>query len=226
MGGYPPIFIGDFMRFYDYCIWDFNGTILDDVELGMNSVNQLLAERGLPVIASREEYAKKFDFPIIDYYRDLGFDFESDPYERLAELWVDLYMRDLDSAKAFPDVERAIDFFDARGVKQTVLSASERGMLLGQLAGLGIADRFEEILGIDNIYGDSKLDIARSWRQRHPEAKVMFIGDTTHDCESAKLLGADCFIVCAGHQCRERFEGSDARIFSSLGELIDHLKLL
>ena len=214
------------MKFYDYCIWDFNGTILDDVELGMNSVNTLLAERGLPVISSRDEYAKKFDFPIIDYYRGLGFDFESESYERLAELWVELYMRDLDDAKAFPDVMRALDFFDGRGVKQTVLSASERGMLLKQLDGLGMTDRFEEILGIDNIYGDSKLNIARAWRARHPESKVMFIGDTTHDCESAKILGADCFIVCAGHQCRERFAHVDAKIFSSLGELIEYLQLL
>jgi len=214
------------MKFYDYCIWDFNGTILDDVELGMNAVNTLLAQRGLPVIPCREEYAKKFDFPIIDYYRNLGFDFETESYERLAELWIELYVSNLDSAKAFPGVEKALDFFEQRGVKQTVLSASERGMLLQQLAGLGISERFEEILGIDNIYGDSKLEIARAWRQRHPEARVMFIGDTTHDCESAKILGADCFIVCAGHQCRERFKGVDAKIFFSLDELIEHLRLL
>ena len=214
------------MSFYNYCIWDFNGTILDDVLLGMNSVNTLLEERGLPVIPSREEYSKKFDFPIIDYYRDLGFDFESESYERLAELWVELYMRDLDSASAFPDVERTLDFFSSRGVKQTVLSASERGMLIHQLNGLGIADRFEEILGIDNIYGDSKLDIARAWKHRHPAERVMFIGDTTHDVETAKILGADCFIVCAGHQCRERFSGVECRIFDSLDALVDHLRTL
>ena len=214
------------MNFYDYCIWDFNGTILDDVELGKRSVNTLLAERGLPIIESREEYAKKFDFPIIDYYRDIGFDFEKESYERLAELWVELYMRDLHIAKMFPDVERLLDFFDSKNVKQTVLSASQRDMLLGQLNGLGISGRFEEILGIDNIYGDSKLDIARDWRARHPNSRVMFIGDTTHDCKTAQILGADCFVVCAGHQCRERFEGVDARIFDSLGDLLEYLRLL
>lgn len=214
------------MDFYSYCIWDFNGTILDDIALGMNSVNFLLAERGLPVISSREEYVKKFDFPIIDYYKKLGFDFENESYERLAELWVELYMRDLDSARMFPDVIEALDFFDSRGVRQTVLSASEQKMLVGQLKSLGIYDRFEEALGIDNIYGDSKLAVAKAWKARHPSEKIMFIGDTTHDCQTAKLLGADCFIVCAGHQCRERFNGVDAKIFSSLGELVEHLRSL
>lgn len=214
------------MSFYSYCIWDFNGTILDDVQLGMNSVNTLLAERGLPIIASREEYSRKFDFPIIDYYRTLGFDYEKESYEHLAELWVELYTRDMESAKAFSDVENTLDFFAQRGVRQTVLSASERELLIKQLNGLGLADRFEEILGIDNIYGDSKLDIARDWKARHPDEKVMFIGDTTHDVKTAEILGADCFIVCAGHQCRERFEGIDARIFDSLGKLVSYLRNL
>lgn len=211
------------MSNYTYCIWDFNGTILDDVELGMNSVNTLLAERGIPTIADKDAYRKRFDFPIIDYYRELGFDFETDPYEVLAKLWIDLYMRDLNDAGMFPGVVRALDFFDQKGMKQAVLSASERSMLVGQLNGLGIAGRFEEILGIDNIYGDSKLALAEDWKKRHQGEKVMFIGDTTHDIETAKILGADCFIVCAGHQCQERFCGLGVEIFESLDCLIKHL---
>ncbi len=214
------------MDFYTYCIWDFNGTILDDVALGMRSVNTLLEERGIPVIPSREAYRKRFDFPIIDYYIDLGFDFSNEPYEVVAELWVEQYMKNLGDAKLFPDVSATLDFFDKKGVKQTVISASERGMLKHQLDGLGISERFEEILGIDNIYGDSKLDIAKDWRERHPSERVMFIGDTTHDFSTAQVLGADCFIVCAGHQCKERFEGMNVRLFGSLSELTDYLSSL
>ena len=35
---------------YTDIIWDFNGTILDDVEAGIISVNKLLSSRGLPTI--------------------------------------------------------------------------------------------------------------------------------------------------------------------------------
>lgn len=96
-------------------------------------------------------------------------------------------------------------------------------MLVGQIEGLGITAHFEEILGIDNIYGDSKLALAKDWRARHPHVKAMFIGDTVHDCETAELLDADCFIVCAGHQCRERFKGINAHVFSSLQELCEYI---
>ena len=214
------------MFLYDYCIWDFNGTILDDVQLGLNSVNTLLCEQGLPIIESKDAYRKRFDFPIIEYYKLLGFDFEKCPYEVLAERWVDEYMKNLEDAPMFSDVKMALDFFDSKNVKQTVLSASERKMLLSQLEGLGISDRFEEILGIDNIYGDSKLALAKRWREAHKDVRVMLIGDTVHDFENAKLLSADCYIVCAGHQCREKFDGINAKIFASLTELVHYLEEL
>ncbi len=212
------------MDFYTYCIWDFNGTILDDVELGMDSVNFLLKERGLPIIPDKESYRRKFDFPIIDYYKELGFDFSTEPYEVIAEEWVERYMSGLHKAKLFAGVVPLLTLFDELKVKQTVISASEREMLLGQLDGLGIKDRFEEILGINNIYGDSKLSIARDWKARHPNEKIMFIGDTKHDCETAEILGADCFIVCNGHQCRQRLDSVNARIFENLEELTEFLK--
>ena len=56
-------------------IWDFNGTILDDVAAGIASVNKMLSDRSLPTIKDKEHYRKIFRFPIIEYYRSLGFDF-------------------------------------------------------------------------------------------------------------------------------------------------------
>ena len=76
------------MKIYDYCIWDFNGTLLDDVGAGISSVNTLLSERNLPVIPSVDYYRGIFRFPIIEYYKSLGFDFDSEPYEELAPKWV------------------------------------------------------------------------------------------------------------------------------------------
>ena len=209
---------------YTYCIWDFNGTILDDVELGIYSVNLLMKNHGIELALDREKYRARFDFPIIDYYKELGFDFEKTPYEVLAKEWVDIYMENLWRANLFPDLIKALDFFKQSGVKQSVLSASENEMLNGQVAELGIASYFEDIMGIDNIYGDSKLAIARRWREAHPEDKVIFIGDTTHDIETATVLGADCYIVCAGHQCKLRFADKNVKIFDSLDGLTSFLK--
>ena len=54
-------------------IWDFNGTILDDVELATGSMNELLRRRNLPPI-DKATHRRVFRFPVSDYYRSLGFD--------------------------------------------------------------------------------------------------------------------------------------------------------
>ena len=70
---------------YKYIIWDFNGTIIDDVEVGIKSVNPLLAARGLKTLDSLAEYQSVFTFPIKEYYRNLGFDFDAEPYEVISD---------------------------------------------------------------------------------------------------------------------------------------------
>ena len=211
---------------YTYCIWDFNGTIFDDIGASIKAVNTLLAERGLPTLESKERYHEVFDFPIIDYYRRIGFDFDKEPYEVVAPLWVELYLENSKSSGLFDDVIPALDFFESQGVKQSVLSASELKMLTGQLRDLGIYDRFEEIMGIDNIYAESKLALASAWKERHAGERVMFIGDTTHDYETAELLGADCYLISAGHQSAHKLmaAGDNVKVFPSLSALIEYLK--
>lgn len=45
----------------------------------METVNSLLKEYGKKPFSARAEYHKVFRFPIIDYYRDAGFDFDEVP---------------------------------------------------------------------------------------------------------------------------------------------------
>ena len=59
---------------YTHVLWDFNGTVYDDMEACLRSVNEMLSERGLPVL-SAEAYREVFDFPVKDYYAKIGFDF-------------------------------------------------------------------------------------------------------------------------------------------------------
>lgn len=210
-----------FLKDIKYCIWDFNGTILDDVDVGIASVNEMLSERGLPLIKSREYYHSVFRFPIIEYYKDLGFDFEREPYEVLAPIWVDLYMKNVKTAKAFDDVISAIKLFKSKGISQIIISATEINMLREQLSSLGIIEYFDGIFGLDNIHAGSKLAIAKSWREEHNDGNAIFIGDTDHDVETAKTLGAECFLIARGHQSKEHLIACPSAIVcSDMSEVI------
>lgn len=201
---------------WDHVIWDFNGTILNDVESGIAAVNVLLKERDLPMLESVDAYRRVFGFPIRTYYERLGFDFSQEPYEVLAPQWVEQYLLQVQHAAAFDDVEETVAFFRAEGIRQTVLSATEREMLCAQLKELRLLDHFDEIMGLDNIHAASKLHLAQEWRSRHPDARVLLIGDTDHDAETASAMGADCVLIARGHQSAERLASLGVPIFTNL----------
>lgn len=205
--------------FPEYVIWDFNGTILDDVETGILAVNHLLRERGLKTLDSREDYQAVFGFPIKEYYARLGFDFDKEPYEAVAPLWVEQYMLHVPDAPLFDDVRETLERFRSLGIRQTLLSATESDMLKGQLDFLGISGYFEEILGLDNIHASSKVALALNWRRCHPEASVLFLGDTDHDVQTARAMGADCILVARGHQSADYLSTLGVPVIRTLSEL-------
>ncbi len=189
---------------YTCIVWDFNGTILDDVIIGIDSVNVLLKARGLKTLDSREEYQNAFGFPIIDYYRRIGFDFDAERYEDVAVEWVNEYTAREVYAQTVPGVLEMLEYFKNSGVKQVIISACEKEMLIRNAKRLGVFDYFDEICGIDNIYATSKVDIAVDWTRRNQNEKVLFVGDTDHDFTVAKKMGADCVLVAMGHQSYEQ----------------------
>ena len=184
---------------YTHIIWDFNGTILDDVQLGIRCVNTMLSKRGLPVLPDVEAYRQVFGFPIEAYYRRLGFDFEKEDYHTvLAPEWVALYMAGEEFCPLNRGAAETLAAVAGRGVSQVMLSASQQGQLEGQLARLGLAGYFEEVLGLDNIHARSKQGLAEAWRERHPLARPLFVGDTEHDADVAEAVGAECILYAGG----------------------------
>lgn len=209
---------------YTHIIWDFNGTILDDMGACIKSVNTLLSDRGLPIIESTDAYRGVFGFPIIDYYRRLGFDFDKEPYSVIAPIWVEQYLINVKDSPLFPDVKETFEAFKDMGLSQLVLSATELSMLRGQLSDLGIIDFFDDILGLDNIHAESKVALGKAWLLANPDAIPVLIGDTVHDAEVASEIGADCILVARGHQSRKTLEGEGVAVADDLSEAIELIK--
>lgn len=204
---------------YTHIIWDFNGTILDDVGIGIESVNVLLTERGIPTIDSVERYQKVFGFPIIEYYERIGFDFSKESYDDVAVLWVNEYNSRRTKAPIQAGVKKLLDKFRLDGVEQCILSASEKSMLHRQLDELGVLGYFNEIYGLDNIKAGGKTHIAISWLKAHPDAKPLIIGDTDHDLDVARAIGADCVLVSCGHQSFDSLLARHDLVFHDMEEL-------
>ena len=77
---------------YKHVIWDWNGTLLDDVGECVAVLNDMLGKRGME-LATVERYQKAFSFPVINFYLDLGFDFEKEPFDKVADEYIESYSR-------------------------------------------------------------------------------------------------------------------------------------
>ena len=84
-------------------IWDWNGTIVDDAQLFVDIMNSFLKEQRLPLI-NVAVYRESFEFPIINYYRRLGFDFKKESFESLGSRFIDIYQQKCFNAPLFPGV--------------------------------------------------------------------------------------------------------------------------
>ncbi len=59
-----------------HILWDWNGTLLDDVDLCVFTMSEVLAKHGLKKI-DKKPSRETFCFPVMKYYQSLGFDFEN-----------------------------------------------------------------------------------------------------------------------------------------------------
>lgn len=202
-------------------LWDWNGTLVTDVPHVVNMNNQVLAQFGYRP-TSEAEYRAKFRHPVQDYYYDLGVTAEDFP--KIAKVWNKAYVDGFDCVPLNQGAEEAVRRFQEAGCRQVIISASQVDQLRKQVEHFPeLRGRFDEVLGLDNQLAVSKVHLAVEYLARTGEnpADCVFLGDTTHDAETARAIGCRCFLIEGGHQERAVLEtAEDAVILGSLEEAV------
>lgn len=206
---------------YKYIIWDWNGTILDDLQINFEVENTLLSRRGRKLIKNIEEYHEKFQFPIIKFYESLDFDLENEKFEDIAREYVLEFDERFYELEVFSDAESVIREFKFKGIEQIVLSQTEQRWLEKQVSYHDMAYLFTDLLGARDIYVKGKVGIALEWITKNniDTAQVLMVGDTIHDFEVAETIGCDCILIARGHQPREKLMTTGAVVLDSIEEL-------
>lgn len=207
-------------RLPDWVVWDWNGTLLDDLRAGFHAVNSLLAERGLPLL-TLPRYRETFTFPVSDFYRSAGIDPDREDWPLLARHY---HHRVLASphTRLHPHAPPAIAAIARRGIRQCVLSALEQTLLTQGIAAAGLSHTFEHTLGSDNLHGAGKTHLARRLARIagiEPRHTTLMIGDTLHDAQVAAEMGWHCILVARGHQSEPRLRTAQVPVIPDLAEL-------
>lgn len=190
------------MNTIKHIVWDWNGTLLDDIDVSMDALNYILKKENLPLVLDKNEYRKYFQFPVIEYYKKVGFDFTKTPFSKLAQDYMCYYQPYSLHCKLHEGVQETLYELRKEGFTQYLLSASNLTFLQKQVAQYDIKKYFRQIRGLDNIHANSKAELAKTFVRElklQPD-EVVFIGDSVHDSEVAKGAGCHCILIANGHE--------------------------
>lgn len=209
---------------YKHIIWDWNGTLVDDAWLCVDVMNQLLVKRGMTMLTV-DRYREVFDFPVKEYYRKLGFNFDEEPFEVPGTEFIEGYRARWREAHLQADTMTTLQKIHQAGITQSLLSAAIQQLLEEMTDYFGITNRFIRILGLDNHYAYGKMEIGKVWMEKlgFKPHEVLLIGDTVHDHEVAVAIGVDCVLFTSGHQVSEKLSRCGVPLFETLSEISDYI---
>jgi len=190
---------------YKHVIWDWNGTLVDDVDMAVEAVNVLLKENNLNTVCNGK-YREIFGFPVKNYYLNLGFNYDLVSFEKLCDRFIEEYnLKRATQATLFQGVVPLLTEIK-KSKKQSILSAAAQWHLDEITQHLNVHEFFDFKYGIADHYASSKLQRGRELIEVSnidPKETIM-IGDTDHDFEVASELGIACLLVADGHQTHDR----------------------
>jgi 2-phosphoglycolate phosphatase len=184
-------------------LFDFDGTLVDSYPAIAASVNHVRAQRGLPGLAVEEvkrhvgrgpEYLLRHTAPGGDLEKDLAV-YRAHHPTIMAAL-----------TSLLPGAAETIERLTAAGVPLGLCSNKPRLFSQRLLEHLGIAERFQVVLGPEDVAhlkpAPDMLQLAAK-RLKLTVADVLYVGDMTVDIETARAAGVTVWIVPTGSDRRE-----------------------
>ncbi len=209
---------------YTHIIWDWNGTLLNDIGASLASVNDMLSMRGMPHI-NNVYYKECIGVPIIKFYEKV-FDLGKEDYSLIIKQYNEGYLRHLADCSLTDGAAEALEYFKKCGARQVIVSSSNNAQLCRNAEKYGVIGYFDALRGSQDFYAGSKIERAADYLQKSgaKRGEVLVVGDLEHDAEMAAELGADCVLLTSGHEHPERLKNAKVPLIGNLFELISFVE--
>lgn len=210
-----------------HIVWDWNGTLLHDVDVVVRTMNETLATLGfLPVTV--DAYRAAYCRPIRTFYgRLVGRELTDDEWVRLDEEFHDLYHVRARECVLTAGAVQVLDGWRAHGGSQSLLSMYHHEQLLALVGEHGIAAYFDRVDGSRGAAGDRKAEhLVRHLDQLALDpGDVMLIGDSVDDAVAARHVGAGCVLYAGGFHDAAGLAAAGAPVAATLSEAVAHARL-
>jgi phosphoglycolate phosphatase len=199
---------------FDLLVFDLDGTLVDSAPDIVASLQRVLGRMGRKVLSPGEIRAA-----IGSGVRKLIERTTTPPFEPVIDAFMEEYGGHLlDSTVCFPGVAETLAALPGRKI---VLSNKPEGLSRKVVAGLGLGGHFEAVFGGDS-FPTRKPDPAGLRAAANGAARILVVGDSGIDVQTARNAGVPVCAVTYGYFKPGELEGADYRIdrFDQLLDLV------
>jgi phosphoglycolate phosphatase-like HAD superfamily hydrolase len=207
----------------EHLVWDWNGTLLNDVDLVVSATNQVFTVLGGRTITV-DEHRLHFRRPVADFYASvLGRAVDAEEFDRLDAIFHDAYRAGLTTCGLADDAAAAMKSWPG---SQSLLSMWFHEDLVPAVTTFGLDGRFRRIDGVRVSIGGDRAFKAGHLAE-HLEALgvdpagAVLIGDSIDDADAAAAVGAACVLYSGGFTDRARLVASGHPVADTLTEAVE-----
>jgi phosphoglycolate phosphatase len=182
---------------FDNMIFDWSGTLVDDLGPVIEATNAVLARYGVGTL-DREGFRRKFRLPYREFYAEMLPDV---PLAELEGHFRTAFAAALTPVTVLPHAREKLEWCAASGIRAFVLTSMDEDAFHGQLRQFGFERYFEATYaGVLD-----KREVIHRILKTHglDPATTVFVGDMTHDVETARHGGIASVAVLTGYQHSE-----------------------
>jgi phosphoglycolate phosphatase-like HAD superfamily hydrolase len=212
----------------EHVVWDWNGTLLDDLDVVVAAVNDTLALVDRAPITI-EEYGANYTRPVLHFYeRLLGRPVTNEEWLVFDETFHESYRRLVGSAGLATDALEALTAAATSGVGQSLLSMYWHDELIPQVERFGLRRFLIRVDGLRGTAGDRKVShleqhlraVEKARVAQLEPAAVLVVGDALDDADAAAELGLTCVMYDGGAHPIEQLESAGVPVVGSLMEAL------
>ncbi|MGE5381738.1 MAG: HAD-IA family hydrolase [Methylocystaceae bacterium] len=206
-----------------HIVFDFDGTIADDKELGLLIINEL-ADRHNYTRFTAEEFNNLNEYPLQERLKLTGVPFYRIP--KLSLECLNIFRHLIHSVKTFDGIQELLADLRLEGFTLSIISSNalENIRIFLQKNNL---QYFDHVASVKNLFG-KHVSIKKYLKQYRLHAdEIVYIGDELRDIEACKRLGVKVIAVTWGFDSLALIKrGKPDYIVSQPSEILDIVKTL
>lgn len=214
------------MRDIKKWIWDFDGTLLDNVEANFRAVNALIQAAG-GRSATRADLQECTVGPIMRFYENRGCNL--DVVLNQPEIYYDMYECLVGESQLHQHVFEILELLQSRTLRQVVLSNNRQSVVRRHLDRCRVGHFFADILASECVREVITNSLTKRERvldilKHYQPTDLVLVGDTVEEVEIANEFGIRSIIIASGYQTRHRLEAAKpTMLLNSYLQLLEEL---